>query len=133
MRPLRRHTIRGAPSMTASIVEFLDDLGRRDGHEPLLARVSATVRFDITDGARTEHRLLTVDHGEVRVSDETPMADCVMGGDRAVFDAMLAGRTTAMAALLRGELAVRGDPELLVLIQRVFPGRPAVAGEGRSS
>jgi putative sterol carrier protein len=118
--------------MPASIVEFFDDLGRR-GHEPLLARVSATVRFDITDGARTEHRLLTVDHGEVRVSDETQMADCVMGGDRGVFDAMLAGRTTAMAALLRGELAVGGDPELLVLIQRVFPGSAAVAGEGRSS
>ena len=36
------------------------------------------------------------------------MADCVIGGDRAVFDDMLAGRTTAMAALLRGELAVDG-------------------------
>jgi putative sterol carrier protein len=119
--------------MTASFVEFLDDLGRRDGYEPLLARVRATVHFDITDGARTEHRSLRVDHGEVRVSGDSAMADCVIGGDRRVFDDMLAGRTTAMAALLRGELAVRGDPELLVLIQRVFPGRAAVAGEGRST
>jgi hypothetical protein len=27
-----------------------------------------------------------------------------------------------MAALLRGELVVEGDPELLMLIQRLFPG-----------
>ena len=119
--------------MTASIVEFLDDLGRRDGHEPLLARVSATVDFDITDGGRTEHRSLRVDHGEVRVSGDSAMADCVIGGDRRVFDDMLTGRTTAMAALLRGELAVQGDPEFLVLLQRVFPGRAADPGEGRSS
>jgi hypothetical protein len=128
---MHRHAVRKQPSMTASIVEFLDDLGRH-GHQPLPARVNATVRFDIAEGERTEHRLLTIDHGEVRLSDGTAPADCTIGGDRAVFDALLDGRTTAMAALLRGELAIEGDPELLVLIQRLFPGRAAVAGERRS-
>jgi putative sterol carrier protein len=125
--------------MTESSAEFFDDLGRR-GHEPLLQRVSATVRFDITDGERTEHRLVRIDHGDIRVSADNEPADCVLGGDRAVFDAIVGGRMTAMVALLLGVLAVDGDPELLVLTQRLFPGpaagsarRDAVAGGSRTS
>lgn len=125
--------------MTESSAEFFDDLGRR-GHEPLLQRVSATVRFDITDGERTEHRLVRIDHGDIRVSADNEPADCVLGGDRAVFDAIVGGRMTAMVALLLGVLAVDGDPELLVLTQRLFSGPPpgssrrdAVAGGSRTS
>ncbi|HEY4632014.1 MAG TPA: SCP2 sterol-binding domain-containing protein [Blastococcus sp.] len=125
--------------MTASALEFLDNLGR-NGHQPLLNRVSATVRFDITDGGRTEHRYVSIDHGDIRVSQENAPADCVLAGDREVFDAMVSGRMTLVVALLRGELAVDGDPELMVLTQRVFPGPPAgpsgretVAGARRSS
>jgi putative sterol carrier protein len=118
--------------MTASIAEFLDDLGRR-GHEPLVARVDATVRFEITDGERTEHRLVTIRHGEIRVSTDDEPADCLVRGDRATFNAVVSGRSSAMAALLRGALTVDGDPELLVLIQRLFPGHAATAGERRSS
>ena len=35
---------------------------------------------------------------------------------------MATGEVNALAGLLRGELTVEGDPELLVLFQRVFPG-----------
>jgi hypothetical protein len=115
--------------MTTSTAEFFDNLGRR-GHEPLLARVSATVRFDIADGERTEHRLVRIDHGDIRVSADNESADCVLAGDRAVFDAIVGGRM----------LAVDGDPELLVLTQRLFSGpaagpsrRDAVAGGSRTS
>jgi putative sterol carrier protein len=110
--------------MTAPTVKFFDNLSRR-GHEPLLEKVSATVRFDIIDGERTEHRLATIDHGDIRVSAEKAPADCEIGGDRHVFDAIFDGRISAMAALLRGELTVDGDPELLVLAGRLFPGPPA--------
>ena len=110
------------PAMAVSTDEFLDELGRR-GHEPLLERVRATVRFDITDGERTEHRLARIDHGDITVSTEDTPADCVMRADRPVFDAVVDGRMTAMAALLRGRLSIDGDPELLVLTQRLFPGR----------
>jgi hypothetical protein len=115
--------------MTTSSLEFFDDMGRR-GHEPLLERVRATVRFDITEGRRTEHRLVRIDHGDIRVSVADGPADCVLGGDHAVFDAIVSGRTTVMVALLLGVLAIDGDPELLVLTQRLFPG-PA-AGRSRS-
>jgi putative sterol carrier protein len=125
--------------MTTSTAEFFDNLSRR-GHEPLLKRVRATVRFDITDGERTEHRLVMIDHGDIRMSADDEPADCVFGGDRAVFDAIVGGRMTAMVALLVGVLAVDGDPELLVLTQRLLPGpaagtsrRDAIAGGSRTS
>ena len=41
--------------MTDATTEFFDDLGRR-GHEPLLERVSGTLRFDLVRGERTDHR-----------------------------------------------------------------------------
>jgi hypothetical protein len=110
-----------APLTEPSTVEFFDDLSRR-GHEPLLKRVAATVRFDITDGDRTEHRLVRIDRGDIQVSTADGPADCVLGGERAVFDAIVGGRKTVMVALLLGVLAVDGDPELLVLSQRLFPG-----------
>src|SRR4051794_26462385 len=100
--------------MTAGILETLDDLGRR-GRLPLLARVSATLRFDVTDGERTEYRLVRIDKGDVQVSAENTPADCVLGADRAVFDEVFSGRTSTMAAMLRGLLSAEGDPELLVL------------------
>jgi putative sterol carrier protein len=105
-------------------VEFFENLGRR-GHEPLLERVTATVRFDISDGERTEHRLIRIDHGDLHVSEVSDPADCAVGADRAVFDAVVSGRLSVMAALLRGVLAAEGDPELLVLSQRLICGPPA--------
>jgi len=66
-------------------------------------------------------------------------ADCVVGGDRAAFDAIVGGRMTVMVALLLGVLSIEGDPELLVLTQRLFPGPAgrsrldAVAGGSRTS
>ena len=58
-------------------------------------------------------------------------ADCVVRGDKALFDGIAGGEVNAMAALLRGALTFQGDPELLVRLQRVFPSPPArVAGSG---
>ena len=124
--------------MTASTVEFFDVLGRR-GHEPLVARIGASVRFDVSDGDRTVHWLVRIDHGDIRVSTEHAPADCVVAADRTVFDAVVGGRMTVMVALLRGALDFDGDPKLLVLSQRLFPGPPIgpsgrdVVAEARSS
>jgi putative sterol carrier protein len=111
--------------MTASIDEFFDDLGRR-GHEPMLERVRGTVRFDITDGERTEHRLIRIDRGDIRVSAGDEPADCVIHASRAVCDDVVSGRTSGLAALLRGAAAVEGDFELMVLAQRLFTGSQTV-------
>jgi putative sterol carrier protein len=125
--------------MTSPTTEFFDDLARR-GHEPMLERLSATLRWDILDGDRTEHRLIRIDHGDIRVSEGEEAADCVLTVSRTVCDEILSGRTSALAVLLRGAAAVEGDNELMVLAQRLLPRpetiedrRRAVAAARRSS
>jgi SCP-2 sterol transfer family len=124
--------------MTA-IDDFFANLESR-GHEPMLRRLSATVRWDILDGDRTEHRLVRIDHGDVRVAVSDEPADCVIIAERAVCDDVVSGRTSALAALLRGAAAIDGDFELMVLAQRLLPrtpgasaGRAAAAAGGRPS
>ncbi len=124
--------------MTA-IDDFFADLERR-GHEPMLRRLSATVRWDILDGDHTEHRLVRIDHGDLRVAVSDEPADCVITAERAVCDDVVIGRTSALAALLRGAASVDGEFELMVLAQRLFPrtpgasaGRAVTPGGGRPS
>jgi putative sterol carrier protein len=123
--------------MATPIIEFLDELPGH-GRDPLLERLRAAVRFDIIDGERTEHRLVRIDHGDIAVSTENAPADCVLRAAGRTFEAVVDGRMSPMAALLRGCLSVTGDPELLVLTQRLFAVRSAVtrnettAAEGTS-
>ena len=109
--------------MTDSTAEFFQELGRR-GHEPLLEKATGIVRFDLVDGRRTERWLVTLDRGDVSVSRKNAAADCIVRGDRSLLEAMATGEANAMAAYLRGELTLEGDPELLLLFQRVLPGPP---------
>jgi putative sterol carrier protein len=114
----------GGVATTVSLrTEFFDELGRR-GHEPLLRRVTATIGFEVTDEAQTEHRLVVIDRGEVRVAVDEAAADATLSCSPAEFDDLVTGRTSPMASLLRGALTLDGDPELLVLAQRLFSSRP---------
>jgi predicted lipid carrier protein YhbT len=123
-------------AVTDSTAEFFDGLARR-GHEPLWEKVTGTVRFDLVDGKRIVRWLVTLDRGDVSVARKNAAADCVVRAERTLFDAMASGGVNGMAAYLRSELTLDGDPELLVLIQRVFPGpatrrdRGGSAGRGR--
>ena len=116
--------------MTNPTQEFFDDVARR-GHEPMLERLSATVRWDITDGDQVEHRVITIEHGDLSVTVGHEPADCVITLERAVCDDVVTGRTSALAALLRGAAAVEGDPELMILTQRLFL-REAASAAGRA-
>jgi putative sterol carrier protein len=118
--------------------EFFDDLGRRK-QEPMLRKATGTLRFDLVNGTSKAHWSVAMKKGDVSVSRANEKADCVVTTDRPLFDAIVRGEKNAMAAILRGEISVEGDPELLVLFQRVFAGpaesirrREAVL-EGRSS
>jgi putative sterol carrier protein len=108
--------------MADPTVQFFDELGRR-GHEPLLEKATGTVRFDVKDGKKTDRWLVAVARGDLVVSRRNVGADCVVSADRALFDGVTSGKTNAMAALLRGAMTVEGDVQLLVLFQRLFPGR----------
>jgi len=99
---------------------FFDELGSR-GHEPLLRKVTGSARFDVVAGQRTERWLVTIDKGDIRVSRGNAAAGSVLRADKASFDRVVAGELNLMAAVLRGEVAVEGDPRLLVRLQRLFP------------
>jgi putative sterol carrier protein len=107
-------------AMTAS-TEFFEELGRR-AHEPMLEKLRATIRFDLARDGRTERWLVAVDRGRLAVSRRNARADCVVRMDAALFDRLAVGEVNATAALLRGEIDVEGEPGLIVLVQRLFPG-----------
>jgi putative sterol carrier protein len=106
--------------------EFFDELGRR-GQEPLLRKATGTLRFDLVDGTSKAQWSVALKKGDVSVSQANGDADCVVTTDRPLFDAIVRGEKNAMAAVLRGEIRIEGDPELLVLFQRVFAGPEASA------
>lgn len=89
--------------------------------EPLLANASGSIRIELRQGKRTEARTVVVDRGEVRLTD-TRDATCRIAADRELFNRLVSGQTNAVAAMLRGAVAVEGDLELLILFQRTLPG-----------
>ena len=113
--------------MTDPTAVFFHELDRR-GREPLLEKARGSVRFDLADGRRIDRWLVSLDRGEVTASRKNA-ADCVVRTDRRLFDAIARGATNAMAAYLRGDLTLEGDPELMVPIQRIFPGPPRPRGD----
>jgi putative sterol carrier protein len=96
------------------------ELGRR-GHQQSLEEATGSIRFDLVEGTRTDHWLVTLNKGALSVSRKNVDADCVIRTDKRVFDAMASGELNEMAAYLRGELTLEGNPELVVLIRRIFP------------
>ena len=101
--------------------QFFAELGSR-GHEPMLRKARGTLRFDLVNGTSKAQWTVTLKKGDVSVSRSIAKANCVVTTDRPLFNAIVLGERNAMAAILRGEIAVEGDPELLVLFQRVFAG-----------
>jgi hypothetical protein len=118
------------------IAEFFVALGSR-GYEPLLRKAAGRARFDVVDGRRIERWLVTIDKGDIEVSRKNAEADCVLRVERAAFARVAAGELNLMAAALRAEVAIQGDPKLLVLLQRLFPrpsgGRPQSQRSGSDS
>jgi hypothetical protein len=99
---------------------FLRDLGRR-GVEPSLRRATGTVRVTVDDTSQAESWLVTIDRGRVSVSRGRAPAECEIRASRALLDAIVNGTKNMLAAHLRGELAVAGNRELVVLFQRLLP------------
>ena len=106
--------------MATATSEFFEGLAAR-GPGPGFARTTGSLRFDLTRGDTTEHWRLEFRRGAVAIARTAEPADCVVRTDASVFDDLARGRANAMAALLRGQLVADGDPELLILFQRLFP------------
>lgn len=118
--------------MTDPTTEFFESLGTR-GHEPRLEKATGTIRFDLSNDKRLAPWLVTIEEGDLTVSRGRGQADCVAQADRGLFDGIVKGEVNPMAALLRGSMHVEGDPELLVLFQRLFPGPPGATGRPPAS
>lgn len=103
--------------------KFFQELGAR-GHEPLLEKATGTLRIDLSNGKRRAGWFVTIEKGDVTVSHARGKADCVARMDEALFERIVTGRENATASMLRGLVAVEGNPQLLVLFQRLFPGPP---------
>jgi putative sterol carrier protein len=110
--------------MSDAISDFFRELGRR-GHEPLLANATGSARFDLVRDDQVDYWVVTVKRGDVTTRNAKRDCDCVVRVDRSLFEEIARGEANVMSAVLRGELTAEGDLELLMLLQRLFPGPPA--------
>jgi len=107
---------------------FFEELPAR-GHQPLLEKVSGTLRFKLTRGSQVEHWYLTITDGDIGVTRRKGPADVVVTVEGRLLDQIVTGTANTMAAMLRGAIEVEGDLGLLLAFQRLFPGPPlAIAG-----
>jgi predicted lipid carrier protein YhbT len=111
--------------------ELFNRLGNR-GHDPLLEQIRGTVRFDLATDADTLYWLIEIDRGDVRISREQRDADCVINSTKARFDQIAAGRANAVAMMLRTDIVVHGDVQLLIVLERILPGPPGARGPRHS-
>jgi putative sterol carrier protein len=124
-------------TMADATAEFFEGLGDR-GHEPLLGKISGSVLFELANGRQTDRWLVSIDKGDLSVSRKGGRADAVVRARKDVFDGIAGGEVNAMAAVLRGAVAVDGNLALVARLQRLFPGPPksarraARAGRGAS-
>src|SRR4051812_27164796 len=107
--------------MSDTTAIFFDELGRT-GHDVRLEKLTGTMRFELTDGTRTDPWLVKIKKGDVSVSHESRKADCVVRADKSLFEGLVTGNRNALTSMLRGEMGTVGNVELLVVFQRLFPG-----------
>jgi hypothetical protein len=111
--------------MADPTAKFFDDLRRR-AHAPELGRFVGTMRFDLSDEGRVYHWRLSINDGDIAVSRDADAADCVISGDRALFDQLASGRVTPLTAWLSNKVAVKGSFRPLLLLERLLPEPPGV-------
>jgi predicted lipid carrier protein YhbT len=109
--------------MSDATQQFFEDLENR-GYEPLVAKYSGRVGFEVVDGKRTDRWMVEIHKGDLVVSRGGGTGGCTIRADKSLFDRLASGEQNAMAAALRGALVCTGDVELLLAIQRIFPGPP---------
>lgn len=117
--------------MTDPIDEFFEALERRR-YEPLLEKVTGILRIDLREDAHTDHWLLRINKGDISVAREDRQADSVVGTDPELFRKIIRGEENALAAMLRGAMTVAGDLQLIVRLERLFPGPPGARGPRRA-
>ncbi|WP_030335880.1 SCP2 sterol-binding domain-containing protein [Micromonospora parva] len=112
--------------MGATAEQYLRQLDT--GRRPDLPETTAgTLRLDVRDDGSTDHWYLTIADQHVQVTRSAEDAELVVRADRAVFDRavfdrMVRGELHPGAGLLRNEVTVHGNVQLLMLLRRIFSG-----------
>jgi predicted lipid carrier protein YhbT len=106
--------------MTDATTDFFEAIAGR--HEPLLERTTGTMRVELVDGDETDSWVISIAHGDIEVVHGSADADCTLRTGRDLFERLATGQANAMAGVLRGAIVIEGDTELLVRVQRLFPG-----------
>jgi predicted lipid carrier protein YhbT len=119
-------------TMRDQTAKFFAEL-QNAGHQPLLAKSSGSLRFELADGNAVERWRVDVNHGDIAVSHKAGAADCILRAPELLFLKIASGRDNAMAAVLRGALVVEGDLDLLMAFARTLPGPPPKRATKRSS
>jgi putative sterol carrier protein len=110
--------------MGEATARFLSDLAQRE-HEPRLAKVRGTLRFELAGNVKAKPWLVIIDRGAVTVAQRRGEADAVVRTDDELFDRIVTGEANALTSMLRGAVVVEGNPELMVYFQRLLPSPPA--------
>jgi putative sterol carrier protein len=100
---------------------FFQELATR-GHDPRLARASGVVRLEVGKGRRARVWHVELRKGDILVAPGKGAADCTIRADEPTIEGILAGRINPVTALLRGQIELDGNTQLLVLFRRLLPG-----------
>jgi hypothetical protein len=117
---------------TDAVAQLFDRIGRL-GHVDMLADVTGSLRFDIAQDEQVVDRwTVVVRDGNISVEHRGGDADGVVSLDRELMARMAVGQFNGMAALLRGDMMVTGDAQLLVILERLLPGPAGANGPRRT-
>jgi hypothetical protein len=86
--------------------------------------MTGKVRIDVASGDRTDCWLVSINKGDLAVTNQNVDADCVIRTSKEVFDRIASGEANASATVLRGAMDIQGNAEMLILFQRLFPSPP---------
>jgi hypothetical protein len=98
---------------------FFSQLGQRR-RDPWLAKIEATIRFDISDGGQSRHWTVDLRAGEVAVTPEYRPADTVVYADGDALDRISRGQLRLLPAWLRNEIAVEGRLLFVLILERIL-------------
>ncbi|GAA4570461.1 hypothetical protein GCM10023176_29110 [Micromonospora coerulea] len=109
--------------MGEAIEQFFASLPAR---APAVLRGPTTgaIQLDLTTGNRTDHWLVEMRPGAVRVTHGRGPADAIWNSSADLFERLVTGRAAAMAAVLRNESTYSGNVVLFLDFRRFFPDPP---------
>lgn len=119
--------MRDSDAVSDPTAEFFEGLRAR-GYDPRLRRATGTFRFELVSGKKIDRWHVAVSKGDLTAVHRGGAADCVIRMRKSVFDKLASGELNGVAAALRGEYEAEGDWQLLVLFQRLFPGKASKKG-----